>query len=95
MTDTSPEILESTFKTNIFPMFYLAKHAVPHMQRGSSIINSTSVTAYQGSPSLLEYSATKGAIVSFTRSLAKQLAPKGIRVNGVAPGEVQRKGKYD
>ncbi|GAB4818686.1 hypothetical protein N2152v2_005732 [Parachlorella kessleri] len=88
VTETTPEILESTFKTNIFPMFYLAKYAVPHMPRGSSIINSTSVTAYQGSPSLLEYSSTKGAIVAFTRSLSKQLAPKGIRVNAVAPGPI-------
>lgn len=88
IVDCDPEVLEKTFKVNIFPMFYLAKHAVPHMVRGSTIINTTSVVAYQGSPSLLEYSSTKGAIVAFTRSLAKQLAPKGIRVNAVAPGPV-------
>ncbi|KAL4423404.1 hypothetical protein ABPG77_009982 [Micractinium sp. CCAP 211/92] len=86
--ETSQEIVEDTFKTNIFPMFYLVKHALPHMARGSSIVNSTSVTAYQGSPSLLAYSSTKGAIVSFTRSLAAQLAPKGIRVNAVASGPI-------
>ncbi|KAL4529312.1 hypothetical protein Ndes2526A_g04106 [Nannochloris sp. 'desiccata'] len=88
IVDCDPEVLEKTFKVNIFPMFYLAKHAVPHMVRGSTIINTTSVVAYQGSPSLLEYSSTKGAIVAFTRSLAKQLAPKGIRVNAVAPGPI-------
>jgi NAD(P)-dependent dehydrogenase (short-subunit alcohol dehydrogenase family) len=88
VTDCDPEVLEKTFKVNLFPMFYLTKHAVPHMVRGSTIINTTSVVAYNGSPSLLEYSSTKGAIVAFTRSLAKQLAPKGIRVNAVAPGPV-------
>ncbi|PSC75991.1 NAD(P)-dependent oxidoreductase [Micractinium conductrix] len=88
ITETTPEIVEDTFKTNIFPLFYLTKHAVPHMPRGSAIVNSTSVTAYQGSKSLLEYSATKGAIVAFTRSLAGQLAPQGIRVNGVAAGPI-------
>ncbi|KAK7460627.1 hypothetical protein VKT23_009346 [Stygiomarasmius scandens] len=69
-------------------MIYLTKEAVPHMKRGASIINSTSVTAYKGSPAMLDYSTTKGAIATFTRSLAVQLAPKGIRVNGVAPGPV-------
>jgi len=88
VVDCDSEILERTFKVNIFAMFYLVKHAVPHMVRGSSIINTTSVVSYLGSPSLLEYSSTKGAIVAFTRSLAKQLAPKGIRVNAVAPGPV-------
>ncbi|KAL4854252.1 putative oxidoreductase YhdF [Chlorella vulgaris] len=86
ITETGPEIVEDTFRTNVFPMIYLSKYCVPHMRRGSSIINSTSVTAYNGSPSLLEYSCTKGAIVSFTRSLALQLADKGIRVNAVASG---------
>lgn len=88
ITDCDPATLEHTFRVNLFPMFYLAKHAVPHMVRGSSIINTTSVVAYAGSPSLIEYSSTKSAIVGFTRSLAKQLAPKDIRVNGVAPGPV-------
>jgi len=69
-------------------MILLAKNAVPHMKRGSSIVNTTSVTAYRGSPSLIDYSSTKGAICSFTRSLAVQLAPEGIRVNAVAPGPV-------
>ncbi|KXS19820.1 NAD(P)-binding protein [Gonapodya prolifera JEL478] len=86
--DISEKQLERTFKTNVYPMFYFAKHAVPHMSAGDSILNTTSVTAYKGSPRLVDYSATKGAIVSFTRSLAKQLAPKGIRCNAVAPGPI-------
>ncbi|PRW51056.1 NAD(P)-dependent oxidoreductase [Chlorella sorokiniana] len=86
--ETTPEILEDTYRTNIFPMFYLTKFAVPHMARGSSIVSSTSVTAYQGSKSLVEYSSTKGAIVAFTRSLSQQLAPRGIRVNAVAAGPI-------
>lgn len=80
--------LERTFRTNIFAMFFLAKAALPHLKEDGVILNTTSVTAYQGSPQLLDYSATKGAIVAFTRSLSQALAEKKIRVNGVAPGPI-------
>jgi NAD(P)-dependent dehydrogenase (short-subunit alcohol dehydrogenase family) len=80
--------LRRTFETNIFAMFYFVKAAMPHLTEGSVIINTTSVTAYRGSPKLLDYASTKGAIVAFTRSLSKALAEKGIRVNGVAPGPI-------
>lgn len=80
--------LERTFRTNIFAMFYLTKAAMPHLKDGARIINTTSVTAYRGSTHLLDYSATKGAIVSFTRSLSQQLVEQGIHVNAVAPGPV-------
>ena len=86
--DINDEQLEKTFRTNIFAMFYLTRAAVPHLGEGSTIINTTSVTAYEGSPALLDYSSTKGAIVAFTRSLAVSLSKKGIRVNGVAPGPI-------
>ncbi|KAF9535597.1 NAD(P)-binding protein [Crepidotus variabilis] len=80
--------VNSTFQSNILQMIAVTKFALPHLKRGASIINTTSVTAYAGSPSLIDYSSTKGAIASFTRSLAAQLASKGIRVNGVAPGPI-------
>jgi NAD(P)-dependent dehydrogenase (short-subunit alcohol dehydrogenase family) len=82
------EQLERTFRTNIFAYFYLTRAALPYLRKGAAIINTTSVTAYRGSAHLLDYSATKGAIVAFTRSLALSLADKGIRVNGVAPGPI-------
>jgi len=82
----SADQLERTFRTNIFSFFFMTKAAMPHLKEGSAIINTTSVTAYAGSPDLLDYSATKGAIVAFTRSLSQALAKKKIRVNAVAPG---------
>ncbi|MDO3643224.1 SDR family oxidoreductase [Mucilaginibacter sp. L3T2-6] len=86
--DITEEQLNITFKTNIFAYFYFAEAAVKHMQKGDCIINTTSVTAYRSSPALIDYSSTKGAITTFTRSLATNLAEKNIRVNGVAPGPV-------
>lgn len=82
------EQLQKTFQTNIFSQFYMVRAALAHLKSGSTIINTTSITAYEGHETLLDYSATKGAIVTFTRSLSKQLIPQGIRVNGVAPGPI-------
>lgn len=89
LEEITPESLERTFRTNIFGYFYMAQAALPHLEDGKGcIINTTSVTAYKGSGHLLDYSATKGAIVAFTRSLSQMLVDEGIRVNGVAPGPV-------
>jgi NAD(P)-dependent dehydrogenase (short-subunit alcohol dehydrogenase family) len=86
--DIDENQLKRTFQTNIFSMFFLTQAALDHIPEGGAIINCTSVTMYKGSPKLLDYSATKGAITAFTRSLAMNLADKGIRVNGVAPGPI-------
>jgi len=86
--DIDEEQLEKTFQTNVFSQFHFVKAALPHLKEGAAIVNTTSVTAYRGSPHLLDYSATKGAIVAFTRSLSQLLAEKKIRVNAVAPGPI-------
>ncbi|MHA6248548.1 SDR family oxidoreductase [Pontibacter sp. CAU 1760] len=86
--DISAEQLQRTFATNIFSMFYFVQASLDHMKEGSTIINTTSVTAYHGNKLLLDYSSTKGAILTFTRTLAQMVADKGIRVNGVAPGPI-------
>ena len=88
ITQITEKQLERTFRTNIFAMFFLTKAVIPHFKKGGVIINTASVTAYRGSPELLDYSATKGAIVAFTRSLSQALAEKKIRVNAVAPGPI-------
>ncbi|MEI4769144.1 SDR family oxidoreductase [Psychrobacillus sp. FJAT-51614] len=84
----TPDQLQETFSSNIYSMFYLTQAALPHMTKGDTIVNTSSITAYNGSPELIDYSATKGAITSFTRSLALNLIEKGIRVNAVAPGPI-------
>ncbi|HYN45365.1 MAG TPA: SDR family oxidoreductase [Allosphingosinicella sp.] len=86
--DISEEQLKRTFQTNIFSMFFLTQAARPHLKKGAVIVNCTSITSYQGSEELLDYSATKGAITAFTRSLSENLVGEGIRVNAVAPGPI-------
>lgn len=88
LADLSTDQLESTFRTNVFAMFWLCKTALPHMPAGAAIINTTSIQSYQPSPGLLDYAATKAAITAFTHGFAKQVAGKGIRVNAVAPGPI-------
>ena len=88
VTEITKKQLKRTFQTNVYGMFYLVQAAMPFLGKGASIINCTSVTMYQGAEELLDYSATKGAITAFTRSLSQNLAEKGIRVNGVAPGPI-------
>ena len=88
ITKIGTDQLERTFRTNVFSMFHLIKAALPHLQEGSAIVNTTSITAYQGNPTLIDYSASNGAITSLTRALATSLVERGIRVNAVAPGPV-------
>lgn len=88
LRDITAEQLERTYRTNIFAMFHLTKAALEHMKKGACIINTASITAYKGKQELMDYASTKGAIVSFTRSLSGSLAEKGIRVNAVAPGPI-------
>ena len=88
LSEIPDDQIERTFKTNIFSQFYLTRAALEHMKKGASIINTTSITAFRGSPHLMDYAATKGAILAFTRSLATNLAEQGIRVNAVAPGPI-------
>lgn len=88
LEDISEEQLRKTFQTNIFSMFFMSQAALEHLKKGSSIINTASITAYRGSEELIDYSSTKGAIISFTRALAQNVVKKGIRVNAVAPGPI-------
>ncbi len=88
LLDVTTAQLERTFRTNIFSYFFLTRATLPHLKAGSAIINTSSITAYEGHDQLIDYSATKGAVVSFTRSLSESLCKSGIRVNGVAPGPI-------
>jgi NAD(P)-dependent dehydrogenase (short-subunit alcohol dehydrogenase family) len=88
LEEITAEQLERTFRSNIFGFFHMTKAALPHLKEGAAIINTTSIQAFKPSPTLMDYAATKAAILNFTRSLSEQLAPKGIRVNGVAPGPI-------
>lgn len=88
LTEISEKQVEETFRTNVFGYIFMAQAALKHMRKGTTIINTASITAYRGSPHLVDYASTKGAIVAFTRSLSGQLADKGIRVNAVAPGPI-------
>ena len=88
IADLTSKQFQKTFTTNVFAMFWITKAAIPHMPEGASIINTTSIQSYQPSPGLLDYASTKGAITAFTKSLAKMLTGKGIRVNAVAPGPI-------
>lgn len=88
LEEITADQVERTFRTNVFAMFHVTRAALPHLGRGATILNTTSVTAHRGSAHLLDYSASKGAIVAFTRSLALQVVQRGIRVNGVAPGPI-------
>ncbi len=88
LLDITAQQLERTFKTNVFGQFFLTKAVLPHLESGAVIINTTSITAYEGNDRLIDYSASKGAVVSFTRSMSESLSKQGIRVNGVAPGPI-------
>ncbi len=88
IADITVEQLQRTFQTNIFSMFYLVQAARPHLKKGATIVNCTSITSYQGSKELLDYSSTRGAITAFTRALSENLVSEGIRVNAVAPGPI-------
>ncbi|TCC44065.1 SDR family oxidoreductase, partial [Kribbella pittospori] len=88
IADISTEQFDQVMKTNLYAMFWLCKAALPHLSEGSAIINTTSIQAYEPSPNLLDYATTKAGILNFTKGLAQELAPKGIRVNAVAPGPI-------
>lgn len=88
IADITTDQFDRTFRTNVYAMFWICKYALPHLSPGASIINTASIQAYQPSPNLLDYAPTKAAIVAFTKGLAKQVAPQGIRVNAVAPGPI-------